>query len=64
MRNEVHLFGSVETVTDKLVALHRMGVRHVSTLQNFGMLAQPLVHESMERMMREVMPRVAAKIDR
>ena len=62
MRNEVHLFGSVETVTDKLVALHRMGVRHVSTLQNFGMLAQPLVRESMERMMREVMPRLAARV--
>jgi alkanesulfonate monooxygenase SsuD/methylene tetrahydromethanopterin reductase-like flavin-dependent oxidoreductase (luciferase family) len=62
MRNEVHLFGSVETVTDKLVALHRMGVRHVSALQNFGMLAQPLVHESMDRMMREVMPRVAARV--
>lgn len=62
MRNQVHLFGSVETVADKLVALHRMGVRHVSTLQNFGMLAQPLVHESMERMMREVMPKVAARV--
>jgi alkanesulfonate monooxygenase SsuD/methylene tetrahydromethanopterin reductase-like flavin-dependent oxidoreductase (luciferase family) len=62
MRNEVHLFGSVETVADKLVALHRMGVRHVSTLQNFGMLAQPLVRESMERMMREVMPKVAARV--
>lgn len=62
MRNEVHLFGSVETVTDKLVALHRMGVRHVSALQNFGMLAEPLVRESMERMMREVMPRLAARV--
>lgn len=61
MRNEVHLFGSVETVADKLVALYRMGIRHVSALQNFGMLAQPLVHESMERMMREVMPKVAAR---
>ncbi len=62
IRNEVHLFGSVETVVNKLVALHRMGVRHVSALQNFGMLAQPLVHESMERMMREVMPKVAARV--
>ncbi len=62
MRNEVHLFGSVDTVADKLVALHRMGVRHVSMLQNFGMLAQALVHESMERMMREVMPKVAARV--
>ena len=62
MRNGLHLFGSVDTVVDKLVALHGMGVRHVSTLQNFGQMAQPLVHESMERMMREVMPKVAARI--
>lgn len=62
MRNGLHLFGSVETVTDKLVALHRMGVRHVSTLQNFGLLPQPLVRASMERLMREVLPRVAARV--
>ncbi|MBI1201321.1 MAG: LLM class flavin-dependent oxidoreductase [Rhodopseudomonas sp.] len=61
MRNGLHLFGSVDTVVDKLVALHDMGVRHVSALQNFGLMAQPLVHASMERMMREVMPKVAAR---
>jgi alkanesulfonate monooxygenase SsuD/methylene tetrahydromethanopterin reductase-like flavin-dependent oxidoreductase (luciferase family) len=61
MANGLHLFGSVETVTERLVALHRMGVRHVSTLQNFGLLPQPLVKASMERLMREVAPRVAAR---
>ena len=61
MANGLHLFGSVETVTDKLVALHKMGVRHVSTLQNFGLLPQPLVRASMERLMREVLPRVSAR---
>jgi alkanesulfonate monooxygenase SsuD/methylene tetrahydromethanopterin reductase-like flavin-dependent oxidoreductase (luciferase family) len=61
MANGLHLFGSVETVTERLVALHRMGVRHVSTLQNFGLLPQPLVRASMERLMREVAPRVAAR---
>jgi alkanesulfonate monooxygenase SsuD/methylene tetrahydromethanopterin reductase-like flavin-dependent oxidoreductase (luciferase family) len=60
MRNGLHLFGSVETVTDKLVALHRMGVRHVSALQNFGLLPQALVRASMERLMREVLPRFQA----
>jgi alkanesulfonate monooxygenase SsuD/methylene tetrahydromethanopterin reductase-like flavin-dependent oxidoreductase (luciferase family) len=62
MKNGLHLFGSVETVADKLIALHRMGVRNVSTLHNFGLLAQPLVQASMERLMREVLPRVAAAI--
>jgi alkanesulfonate monooxygenase SsuD/methylene tetrahydromethanopterin reductase-like flavin-dependent oxidoreductase (luciferase family) len=62
MGNGLHLFGSVETVTDKLVALHGMGVRHVSTLQNFGLLPQPLVRASMERLMRDVLPRVAARV--
>lgn len=62
MKNGLHLFGSVETVTDKLVALHRMGVRNVSTLHNFGLLAQPVVRASMERLMREVLPRVTARV--
>ena len=62
MKNGLHLFGSVETVTDKLVALHRMGVRHVSTLHNFGLLAQPIVRASMERLMREVLPRFQARV--
>lgn len=61
MRNGLHLFGSVETVADKLVALHKAGVRHVSTLQNFGLMPQPLVRASMERLMREVAPRVVAR---
>jgi len=62
MKNGLHLFGSVETVTDKLVALHRMGVHHVSTLHNFGLLAQPVVRASMERLMREVLPRLKARV--
>jgi len=62
MKNELHLFGSVDTVADKLVALHRMGVRHVSTLHNFGLLAQPIVRASMERLMLEVLPRFKARV--
>ncbi len=62
MKNGLHLFGSVETVADKLVALHRMGVRHVSTLHNFGLLPQPVVRASMERLMREVLPRLNARV--
>lgn len=62
MRNGLHLFGSAETVAAKLVALHGMGVDHVMALQNFGLMPQLLVRESMERLMREVMPRVREQI--
>jgi len=62
MRNGLHLFGSAETVADKLIALANMGVGHVMALQNFGLMPQPLVHESMQRLMREVMPRVRERI--
>ena len=56
------LFGSVETVADKLVALHRAGVDHVSTLHNFGLLPEAHVHRSMRLLMEEVMPRVRDRI--
>jgi alkanesulfonate monooxygenase SsuD/methylene tetrahydromethanopterin reductase-like flavin-dependent oxidoreductase (luciferase family) len=62
MRNGLHLFGSVETVVDKLVALSRMGVDHVMALQNFGLMPQKMVAASMKRLMREVMPRVVQRI--
>jgi alkanesulfonate monooxygenase SsuD/methylene tetrahydromethanopterin reductase-like flavin-dependent oxidoreductase (luciferase family) len=60
LQNGLHLFGSVETIADKLIALRRMGVEHVMALQNFGLLPEPLVRQSMERLMLEVMPRVRA----
>jgi alkanesulfonate monooxygenase SsuD/methylene tetrahydromethanopterin reductase-like flavin-dependent oxidoreductase (luciferase family) len=62
MRNGLHLFGSAENVAEKLVALHRMGVDHVMALQNFGLMPQALVLDSMTRLMREVMPRVREHI--
>ena len=40
-----------------------MGVDHVMALQNFGLMPQSLVMASMERLMREVMPRVGERID-
>jgi alkanesulfonate monooxygenase SsuD/methylene tetrahydromethanopterin reductase-like flavin-dependent oxidoreductase (luciferase family) len=56
------LFGSVETVADKLVALHRAGVDHVSTLHNFGLLPEAHVHRSMRLLMEKVMPLVRERI--
>ncbi len=58
MRSGLGLFGSVETVADKIVRLHDMGVRHVLALQNFGLMAPERVHNSMRLMVEEVMPRV------
>ena len=56
------LFGSVETVVDKLEKLHRMGLRHVLLLQNFGLLDHDIVCRSMTRIAREVMPALAARV--
>jgi alkanesulfonate monooxygenase SsuD/methylene tetrahydromethanopterin reductase-like flavin-dependent oxidoreductase (luciferase family) len=56
------LFGSVDTVADKVARLHEMGLNHVSTLQNFGMIDPARVRRSMELFAKEVMPRVEKRI--
>ncbi len=54
------LFGSIESVTDKLVALKRMGITTVSLLMNFGAMDKATVAGSMRLMMSDVLPRVRA----
>jgi alkanesulfonate monooxygenase SsuD/methylene tetrahydromethanopterin reductase-like flavin-dependent oxidoreductase (luciferase family) len=54
--NGICLFGSVETVAQKLRRLREMGIRHVATLHNFGALDRRLVERSMTLLAREVMP--------
>jgi hypothetical protein len=44
------------------VRLYDMGIRHVLTLQNFGLMAPELVHNSMRLMANEVMPLVRKAI--
>jgi len=56
------LFGSVDTVVDKLVQLHEVGLDHIMTLQNFGLMPETEVHASMSRFANEVMPRVRRAI--
>ncbi len=56
------LFGSVDAVADKLVRLHEMGIHHVVTLQNFGLMPAASVRRSMELMASEVLPRALARI--
>lgn len=64
MRNGLSLFGSYDTVADKLVRLREMGLDHVMTLQNFGLMPFEDVERSMRMMADEVMPRVSARIAR
>jgi alkanesulfonate monooxygenase SsuD/methylene tetrahydromethanopterin reductase-like flavin-dependent oxidoreductase (luciferase family) len=56
------LFGSVETVVDRLVSLHRMGACHVMVLQDFGALPHALVEDSMRLLVGEVAPRLGERI--
>jgi alkanesulfonate monooxygenase SsuD/methylene tetrahydromethanopterin reductase-like flavin-dependent oxidoreductase (luciferase family) len=58
------LFGAVDTVVDKLAALHGMGVRHVLMLQDFGLIPPELVERSMRLAAEEVMPRLRRRLDR
>lgn len=60
--NGICLFGSVETVTEKMCRLHEMGIRHVATLHNFGALDAERVERSMTLLAREVMPAVQARV--
>ncbi len=62
LANGICLFGSVETVTEKMCQLHEMGIRHVAVLNNFGALAPAIVERSMTRFAREVMPAVRARL--
>jgi alkanesulfonate monooxygenase SsuD/methylene tetrahydromethanopterin reductase-like flavin-dependent oxidoreductase (luciferase family) len=62
LRSDLALFGSVETVAAKMVRLYDMGIRHVLTLQNFGLMPPELVHNSMRLMANEVMPRARSAI--
>ena len=62
LASDLGLFGSVEQVADKLVRLHDMGIRHVVTLQNFGLMPAEAVRRSMELMAREVLPRALKRI--
>jgi alkanesulfonate monooxygenase SsuD/methylene tetrahydromethanopterin reductase-like flavin-dependent oxidoreductase (luciferase family) len=60
--NGICLFGSVDTVTEKMCQLHEMGIRHVATMHNFGGLDPALVERSMTMFAREVMPRVSLQL--
>jgi len=60
--NGICLFGSIDTVAKKMVQLHRMGIRHVATMHNFGALDPSLVARSMVLFAREVMPQVRSTI--
>jgi alkanesulfonate monooxygenase SsuD/methylene tetrahydromethanopterin reductase-like flavin-dependent oxidoreductase (luciferase family) len=58
----IHLFGSPETVANKIVELNQFGIDHLMLLQNFGMLPPQLVKNSMELFMTKVKPLVRQKL--
>jgi alkanesulfonate monooxygenase SsuD/methylene tetrahydromethanopterin reductase-like flavin-dependent oxidoreductase (luciferase family) len=60
--NGICLFGSVDTVAEKMCHLHEMGIRHVATMHNFGALDPKLVERSMTLFAKEVMPRVETRV--
>ncbi len=62
LESGLSLFGSVETVVDKLVALHRMGVDHVMALYTFGDLPTELGRRSLRRLAEEALPAARARI--
>lgn len=61
MRSGIHLFGSPETIAEKIVLLKKAGVDHLLLLKNFGMLDPQLVKRSMELFMEKVKPLVEEK---
>lgn len=62
MQSGIHLFGSVETVANKIVELYHMGIRHLLLLQNFGLLAPEKVDTSMRTFIEKVKPLVHEKL--
>jgi len=62
IQNGICLFGSVDTVAEKMCRLHEMGIRHVATMHNFGALDPKLVERSMTLFAKEVMPRVESRV--
>ncbi len=62
IRSGLALFGSVDTVVDKLVRLHAMGVRHVAMLYSFGLLDPALITRSLRRIAEEVIPQVKERV--
>ncbi|MBI3452714.1 MAG: LLM class flavin-dependent oxidoreductase [Rhodospirillales bacterium] len=62
LKSGLGLFGSVDTVVEKLVRLREMGVNHVMALMNFGLMTDDRVRRSMRLMAEEVMPRVRRRL--
>lgn len=61
MASGLSLMGGVDTVRDKVAALAAMGVEHLVTLHNFGLISPADVEASMSRLMRSAVPRAGAR---
>lgn len=59
LANGLGFFGSPAELADKVVALARVGVRHIALLMDFGLMPEEAVLSSLGAFATEVMPRVA-----
>src|SRR5262249_23521659 len=55
------LFGSAETVAEKLLRLEQAGVGAVATLHNFGAMPHEAVRRSMRLLVEDVLPQMRAR---
>lgn len=62
LRSGLALFGSVANVATQVTRLHRMGLRHLALVLDFGLLPAERVQRSMHLFAEEVMPRVRAAV--
>lgn len=62
IKSGLALFGSVETVIEKMLKLAEWGVDHVIALADFGLLPFDRVERSMRLFAREVLPRVEQRL--
>lgn len=60
LESGLSLFGSPQTVAQKISQLQDWGIDHVMSLHNFGLLGQQQVLESMTMLMTEAMPLAGA----
>ena len=61
MSSGLSLMGGVYTVRDKVAALQAMGVNHLVTLHNFGLIPVPDIEASMRRLMRDAVPAATSR---
>ena len=58
MASRLSLFGTADNVADRIKKYQEMGIHHIMTLQNFGLMAQSDVLRSMKNFAENVVPQL------